>query len=269
MKEMFENPELKKIIDNIGLISGYLWKQGWAERNAGNISVDITKFMKHSRLSLNTYPMRALRTKFKELAGRYFLVKATGSRFRDIARYPEEGLLIVKIAEDLEGYQIIGKVDIHEKEPTSGFISHLMIHRLIRQKNMPQRVILHTHPTHVIALTHVKGFDNEDKLNKLFWAMHPEVKISLPNGVGFAPYRVPGSIDLAEASVAAFQEHRVIVWEMHGCTAIGRDVSEAFDHIDTVNKAAQIFFLCKSSGYEPKGLREEQLRELSNFFVDR
>ncbi len=61
----------------------------------------------------------------------------------------------------------------------------------------------------------------------------------------------------------------MIAWEMHGCTAIGRDASEAFDLIDTVNKAAEIYLICRGAGYEPKGLSEEQLRELDESFGNR
>ena len=33
---------LRKEIDKIAEVAGYLWQNGWAERNGGNITVNIT-----------------------------------------------------------------------------------------------------------------------------------------------------------------------------------------------------------------------------------
>jgi rhamnulose-1-phosphate aldolase len=38
-----KNKKLKTIILETAEIAGYLWQRGWAERNAGNISVNITE----------------------------------------------------------------------------------------------------------------------------------------------------------------------------------------------------------------------------------
>lgn len=197
-----------------------------------------------------------------ELAGRCFLVKATGSRFRDLARQPEKNLLMISIADELDGYHILWGGEGSGSRPTSELISHLKIHGFLYRNDLPQKAVVHTHPTHLVALTHIEHYNYEDALNRLLWAMHPEVKIFLPEGVGLASYRRPGSEDLADVTVNAMTHHRVVVWEKHGCTAIGTDVFEAFDLIDTVNKAAEIFFICKSAGYEPQGLSDEQLAEL-------
>ena len=36
------NDKLKEQLDEVAEIAGYLWQKGWAERNAGNISINIT-----------------------------------------------------------------------------------------------------------------------------------------------------------------------------------------------------------------------------------
>ena len=36
--------EVKKELDNVSKVAGYLWEREWAERNAGNISVNLTSF---------------------------------------------------------------------------------------------------------------------------------------------------------------------------------------------------------------------------------
>ena len=36
------NPELKHQIDQVAEVAGYLWQKGWAERNGGNIVINVT-----------------------------------------------------------------------------------------------------------------------------------------------------------------------------------------------------------------------------------
>ena len=46
MKSILDNrPGLKAVIDQIAEVTGYLWQKGWAERNGGNITVNVTEFM--------------------------------------------------------------------------------------------------------------------------------------------------------------------------------------------------------------------------------
>ena len=46
MKSILEGrPELKAVIDQIAEVTGYLWQKGWAERNGGNITVNVTEYM--------------------------------------------------------------------------------------------------------------------------------------------------------------------------------------------------------------------------------
>ena len=34
-------PALKKEVEKIAEVAGYLWQNGWAERNGGNITVNV------------------------------------------------------------------------------------------------------------------------------------------------------------------------------------------------------------------------------------
>ena len=46
MKSILEGREgLKAVIYQIAEVTGYLWQKGWAERNGGNITVNVTEFM--------------------------------------------------------------------------------------------------------------------------------------------------------------------------------------------------------------------------------
>ena len=46
MKSILEGREgLKAVVYQIAEVTGYLWQKGWAERNGGNITVNVTEFM--------------------------------------------------------------------------------------------------------------------------------------------------------------------------------------------------------------------------------
>ncbi|MDR0542294.1 MAG: rhamnulose-1-phosphate aldolase, partial [Dysgonamonadaceae bacterium] len=43
MKSILENrPLLAEKINEVAEVAGYLWQKGWAERNGGNITINIT-----------------------------------------------------------------------------------------------------------------------------------------------------------------------------------------------------------------------------------
>ena len=44
MNSILENREaLAKVVGDVAEVAGYLWQKGWAERNGGNITVNITE----------------------------------------------------------------------------------------------------------------------------------------------------------------------------------------------------------------------------------
>lgn len=252
---------MKQALENISEIASLISQRGWAERNAGNVSVDVTEEYWPERGCTESEKVKTAK-KYPELAGRCFLVTATGSRFRDIAKTPEGHVFVARIADDLDGYHVVSEPGESSSAPTSEFPSHLGIHAHLRRNDPAKKVVLHTHPDCLLALTHISRYLAEDALNRLLWSMHPEMKIVMPDGVGVVPYGVPGSEELAESTVRVLAKHRLVLWEKHGCVAVGRDVFEAFDLIDTANKSANVFFIVKSAGFEPEGLTEAQLDEL-------
>jgi rhamnulose-1-phosphate aldolase len=260
------NDALRSVLSEVADVASLLWEKGWAERNAGNVSVDVTDLAGPAG-EPGEGAFRPLQGAIPpETAGRLYLAKATGSRFRDIARRPESGLLLVQVAERLDGYRILAGGGRRAAEATSEFLSHLKVHGMLRRKGMPHRAVLHTHPTHLIALTHVAKYAREDALNDLLWSLPPEVKVVLPDGAGFVPYVCPGTEALADATLRALEGHRLAVWQKHGAVAVGADAAEAFDLVDTVEKAARIFFLCRSAGFEPTPLSKADLEELERRF---
>ena len=186
----------------------------------------------------------------------------TGSRFRDIAKRPEDNVILARIRDKADGYEILCEPAKEDARLTSEFVSHLAVHAHLRRSDPAKKVVLHTHPDHLIALTHVERYASGRALTDLLWSMHPEMKVVVPEGVGLVRYVRPGSEELARATVEELRDHRLVLWEKHGCVAVGEDLFEAFDLVDIADKCARLFFLVKGAGVEPQGLSGAQLEEL-------
>jgi rhamnulose-1-phosphate aldolase len=264
MKEFLDgNKALKGVIQELAQTAGYLWQRGWAERNAGNISVNINDLVLQEIPGLNSNPFFELPTIYPKLAGACFLVTGTGKSMRELAQKPLKNVLIIKLNENANGYYIVSqKVDDNNSIPTSELPTHLGIHQMIAERGSKEKVVLHTHATELVALTQAKEFCNKDSLNKLLWGMHPETIMFVPKGVGFVSYILPGSAEIAKETIKVLQDHDVALWEKHGVFAIGKSISDTFDVIDILAKSARIFFLCRSANIIPEGFTEQQLNEL-------
>lgn len=271
MELIENNHSLKDVIIEVAEIAEYLWQRGWAERNAGNISVNITELIHNGEFDIAELPHFSLPHPYPDLANMFFFVSGTGKRMRDLAREPLQNALIIKLNDEGNAYQVISRERAAAKKfkPTSELPTHLGIHEMIKQRGSNEKVVMHTHANELVALTQIGKYCNEDELNKLLWGMHPETMVFVPEGVGFVPYVTPGTEQIAVETIKALKQHHAAIWEKHGVFAIGNSPYDTFDLIDILGKSAKIFFLTKSSGHEPQGLSEEQLKILkeisSNF----
>lgn len=241
-----------------------LWQKGWAERNAGNISVNVTG--ECDARELPDSPFCAADLPYPELAGAALLITGANTRMREVAKESESNCCLLRVREDLKGYHLLWGGKRPDFRPTSELPAHLAIHQFLLRSGLPQRVFVHTHPTNLIALTLMFPQAEEGEINRILWAMHPEVKIFVPEGVGCVAYQPPRSGELAEATIAALQGHRVALWDKHGCGATGVDPLEAFDLLELLDKAAGIYLTCRAAGYEPHGLAPAAVEELGRRF---
>ena len=63
------NPLLKQEIDKVAEVASYLWQKGWAERNGGNIVVNVTEqFVRLPQCDSPTKPI-AIGTTLPHLKG--------------------------------------------------------------------------------------------------------------------------------------------------------------------------------------------------------
>lgn len=265
MELIKQNPELEKVVLQVAEIAQYLWQNGWAERNAGNISVNVNDIIREDEFGdLSEYPVFPLSKTYKELAGKYFFVTGTGKRMRDLARTPMKNAIIIHISGDGNSYTMISRhgSDTFQFRPTSELPTHLGIHQIIARRGSHEKVIIHTHANELVALTHNPLLQSTKALNNLLWGMHPECMLFVPKGVGFVSYTLPGTVEIAEETIKTLEHHDIVLWEKHGVFAIGESVTGTFDNIDIVSKSAKIYFMCKSAGFTPEGLTLTQLDDL-------
>ena len=270
----YNRPELKRCIEQVAEVAGYLWQKGWAERNGGNIVVNVTDHLNSQLSTFNYSKLSTLNsqlsnpipigTTLPHLKDCYFYCKGTNRRMRDLARAPMDNGAIIRILDDCAHYEIIADKPVM---PTSELPSHLSVHNYLIAKGSPYKASLHTHPIELVAMTHHRPFLEKDVLTKLLWSMIPETRAFCPRGLGIVPYMLPGSVALADATIRTLDDnYDVVMWEKHGVFAVDTDIMSAFDQVDVLNKAAQIYMSARSMGFEPEGMSEAQMKELSEAF---
>ena len=78
---------------------------------------------------------------------------------------------------------------------------------------------------------------------------------------------MPSGVELADATIKAIDDdYDVVMWEKHGVVAVDTDIMSAFDQVDVLNKAALIYIASKNMGFEPEGMSDAQMKELSDTF---
>jgi rhamnulose-1-phosphate aldolase len=234
---------LDLIYQEISHIAGMLRENGWAERNAGNFSIDITEVVRiHSQ---GDYLPGIL---CPELANRVLILSASGSRMWEVRDHPAENTLL--LAFDANGRCLIpddlkkGRVN----QPTSELETHLHVHRMFSEKWKPFNAVLHTHTTELIALTQHPEFCDRARLEAALFDLHPETRLFLPDGPGIVPVSKQSSGELPEETALTLQHHDITIWEKHGVVACGTSLTDAFDKCEILAKAATIFLMTRSAG---------------------
>ncbi len=218
--------------------------KGWHERNGGNLTYRLTDGdVRASEPFFNGERRFNLDIGYKDLAGEYFLTTNSGSFIGNISGDPYRTLSIVKIGDDGKNAAVV--FGDKSQKPTSELISHLAAHSKKAAKG--HRVIYHSHPDNIIALTFILPLTPQAFSNVL-WRSVSECALVFPEGVGVIPWMVPGSRDIAVASALMFDKYNILVWAHHGIFASGLDFDDAFSRVDLAEKAANIYLLYAGSG---------------------
>ena len=252
MESILNNrPALAAEIGKVAEVAGYLWQKGWAERNGGNITINITEYVDDAIKALPAISeVKQIGATLPYLKGCYFYCKGTQKRMRDLARDPMANGSVIRILDDCASYVIIADQPV---KPTSELPSHLSVHNYLLSKGMNYKASLHTHPIELVALTHNQKFMAKDVASNLLWSMIPETKAFCPRGLGMVP-------------IKELEDYDVVMWEKHGVFAVDTDIMAAFDQVDVLNKSALIYIAAKNMGFEPEGMSQEQMKEMSVAF---
>ena len=94
------------------------WKQGWHERNGGNLSY---RMKEEEVLSMKSQlcpgEWMEIGTKVEDLAKEYFLVTASGGFFRNLTLDPESTMGMIQVDETGEKYRVVW--GLQGSKPTS------------------------------------------------------------------------------------------------------------------------------------------------------
>ncbi|MDT2565344.1 rhamnulose-1-phosphate aldolase [Enterococcus avium] len=242
-----------------------LYRLGWDERNGGNISYlleenEVLPFLNPTEV-IREIPMifDAI-----SLAGKYFIVTGSGKYFKNVRANPAENLGIIRVKEDGKTLQLLWGLE-NGVVPTSELPSHFMSHMARLEVDPENRIIMHNHATHLLAMSFTHDLD-EKAFTRTLWQMCTECLVVFPEGVSILPWIVPGTTEIGEATAAKMKETRLVLWPQHGIYGAGKDMDEVFGLIETAEKAAEVYtYVCAQGGIK-QTISDENLRLLADSF---
>jgi rhamnulose-1-phosphate aldolase len=242
-----------------------LYRLGWDERNGGNISYlleenEVLPFLNPTEV-IREIPMIFDAT---SLAGKYFIVTGSGKYFKNVQANPAENLGIIRVKEDGKTLQLLWGLE-NDAVPTSELPSHFMSHMARLEVDPENRIIMHNHATHLLAMSFTHDLD-EKAFTRTLWQMCTECLVVFPEGVSILPWIVPGTTEIGEATAAKMKETRLVLWPQHGIYGAGKDMDEVFGLIETAEKAAEVYtYVCAQGGIK-QTISDENLRLLADSF---
>lgn len=258
---ILEAPFIKEMIRT----TANMYSLGWDERNGGNISYLLESNEIEEYLDLNNI-IREIPLNFdgKELAEKIFLVTGSGVYFNNIQYTPEKSLGIIRISENGSSLELLwGFSD--GGQPTSELPSHLMSHIARLSVDPKNRVVMHCHASHLLAMTFTHSL-SEREFTRTLWQMCTECLVVFPEGIGVIPWLVPGTTKIGEATSTKMLENRLVIWPHHGIYGAGNNLDDAFGLIETAEKAAQIYTYVMCQGGIKQTISDKQLFELGEAF---
>lgn len=241
-----------------------MYRSGWDERNGGNVSCRLDEEVVRRVIDV-TDVKRILPFNFdaSKLVDQYFILTGTGKYFRNVMKSPETVLGIIRIAKDGHSAELLWGFE-DGGSFTSEFPAHMMCHIKRMAVDPENRVVMHCHPTHTLAMNYVHELDEKSFTHDL-WQMGTECIVVFPEGIGVLPWMLCGTNEIGEATSEKMKEYRVVIWGMHGIYACGKDLDETFGLVETVEKAAQIYMLTFD---KPRlnTIKDEELVEIAEFF---
>lgn len=247
------------------------WKMGWNEANGGNFSWrlptdEIEGILARHYPELEPGPAVPMPLDEPDLDGEYFLVTGSGQFFRHAVEHPNQVFGIVQIVNGGTGWRQVWGFSSGAK-PTSEFATHLVAHAVRKRISRGrERMILHAHLPAFIALSFLLPLDSRT-LTRALWEKMPECIVIFPDGVRVVPLLLPGTAEIAEASLDALKESRVISWSHHGIFVSEESPNKIFALVETIEKAATIHQQVLAAGGPRQTISTDILRQLAEKFA--
>lgn len=239
-----------------------LWLRGWAEGSAGNMSLRLDRDDPDlARLAGRPGPWTSFPGPEGVLSGALVLLTASGASLRSIATSPSRSCGVIEI--DARGTSYRTVWGFEEGRPTSEILTHLLAHAgRISGGCEDERAIVHAHTPNIVALAATSTLTTAS-LTRLLWSCHTESIGEFPAGVELIGLLMPGSPELAEATMGAFRRRRAVCWTLHGLMTSGKTPPGAFSLMGSVEKAAALVLLMRSQQREARTLGAGELRRLA------
>jgi len=260
-------PRLEELVKLVGEAGRRLSDIEASEGAAGNISVFAGWPLEPGRL----FPLCetiTLPLELPELAGKTFIVTGSGRRLREIIQDPAANLGFLVVEAGGRTARLFTSPERLFVHLTSELNSHLAVHRdQILSTGTNFHAVIHAQPPNITYLSNVPRYQEQAYLNRHLLRWQPELIINLPEGVGFVPFRVPGSKEMMEATVAALRGHRVVLWAKHGVMARSdTSVKRASDRIEYAETAARYEGMNLARGEQATGLSVDEIRVICEAF---
>ena len=260
-------PELDEFLEAIGEAGARLCEIDASEGAAGNISVYLGWDIDPRR----KFPIEEkidLPVALPELAGGLFLVTGSGRRLREIQNDPAANLGAVRVLDGGATGMLYTSPRRLFAKLTSEFNSHLAVHQdQIAQTQTNFNAVVHAQPLHVTYLSHISAYQDEKFFNRRLLRWEPEAIVNFPEGIGVAPFQVPGSPQLMRATLDGLRQHRVVVWCKHGVVARSNvSVKRAVDAIEYAETGARYEYLNLANNEQATGLTDDDIREICRAF---
>lgn len=242
------------------------WTRGWHEANGGNLSYRLTSDDRSmfAHLLASTGAWHPLDQAIPSLAGELFLMTASGAYLNKVIIDTPHTMGIVELDDAGAAWRMAWGFE-DGAQPSSELETHLAAYGVaLEAGDGADRVVYHAHCPQVIAASTVLAC-NARTWTRALWKCMTECIIVFPQGIGFIPWMVPGSPELARATCELMRDHVICVWMQHGIMARAASFDKAFGLVDTVEKACGIYLAaCAASGGEkPRHLvSDEQLRAI-------
>src|SRR3990172_3928597 len=260
-------PELDELLEMMGEAGLHLAEIEASEGAAGNISVCL-RWTVELRTRFPVMNEIELPQAVPELAGATFLVSGSGRRLRELIDEPTANIACIRVDEDGCTGKIYTSYHRRFEQVTSEFNSHLAVHydqMLAGGTNF--HAIIHAQPMHLTYLSHIPRYQDEQYLNTHLLRWQPETIVNLPEGIGFIPFRLPGSPELMAGNVESLRTHRVVIWAKHGVMARSDvSVKRAADRVEYAETAAKYEYLNLGVGEIGEGLSADEIRAICSAF---